>query len=226
MTQTRKSIQGGKCLMLGAFAIVVLAAVLAAAVQPLAAQQVQKKTFKLYPNPKFIACAGVQGGPTPSASVTVVRGSLADTLYISGKNFQPNLGFDLFTIQRSELLSNGQVDPNFTNFGQAWYQTDLQTDAYGNFNGNIKTILLDQIFGFDSDVNLAPTQALHVGIWFDDPNAAAACGFNVNNPTPFNGQHKAGPNVLISLPNATTDLGPLCTKPIKQGSIYVCNINQ
>src|SRR5260370_3150114 len=105
MTQVTKTIQGGRRLMLGALAI----AILTAAVQPLAAQ-VQKKTFKLYPNPKFIACAGVPGSPTPTVSVTVVRG-LADTLTISGKYFQPNLGFDLFTIQRSELLSNGQVDP-------------------------------------------------------------------------------------------------------------------
>jgi len=168
----------------------------------------------------------VQGGATPTATVTVVRGILADTLTISGKNFQPNLGFDLFTIQRSELLSNGQLDPNFTNFGQAWYQTDLQTDAYGNFTGTIQTILLDQIFGFDPDVSLAPTQALHVGIWFDNPSTAAACGFNPNNPTPFNGQHKAGPNVLISVPNGTTNLGPLCTAALKQNGTYVCNINQ
>ena len=221
MTQRRKTIRAGKCLVLGALAM----SLLAAAVQPSAAE-VQKKTFKLYPNPKFIACAGVQGGPTPTATVTVTRGALADTLTISGKNFQPNLGFDLFTIQRSELLSNGKPDPSFTNFGQAWYQTDLETDAYGNFSGTIQTILLDQIFGFDPDVSLPPTQALHVGIWFDDPNTAAACGFNPNNPTPFNGQHKAGPNALISIPNATTDLGPLCTAAIKQGSGYVCNINQ
>jgi|SRR5215831_3960242 len=221
MKQTTKTIRSGKCFVLSALGI----AILAAAAQPLAAE-VQKKTFNLHANPKFIACAGVQGGPTPTATVTVVRGALADTLTISGKNFQPNLGFDLFTIQRSELLSNGQLNPNFTNFGQAWYQTDLQTDAYGNFTGTIQTILLDQIFGFDPDVTLAPTQALHVGIWFDDPNTATACGFNPNNPTPFNGQHKAGPNVLISVPNATTDLGPLCTAPIKQGSTYVCNINQ
>jgi len=221
MTHVTKTINCSRRLLLGAVAI----AILAVAVQPVTAQ-VHKKTFKLYPNPKFIACAGAQGGPTPTALVTVVRGDLADTLTITGSNFQPNLGLDLFTIQRSELLSNGKVDPNFTNFGQAWYQTDLQTDAYGNFSATITTILLDQIFGFDPDANLPPTQALHVGIWFDDPNGAAACGFNASTPTPFNGQHKAGPNVLISVPNATTDLGPLCTAAIKQGNKYVCNINQ
>jgi hypothetical protein len=221
MKQTTKTIRSGKCLILSALAI----ALLAAAAQPLAAE-VQKKTFRLYPNPNFIACAGVQGGATPTATVTVVRGTLSDTLTISGKNFQPNLGFDLFTIQRSELLSNGQLDPNFTNFGQAWYQTDLKADAYGNVSATIQTILLDQIFGFDPDVSLAPTQALHVGFWFDNPSTAAPCGFNPNNPTPFNGQHKAGPNVLISVPNATTDLGPLCTAALKQNGTYVCNINQ
>jgi hypothetical protein len=155
-----------------------------------------------------------------------MRGRQNDTLYLSGSNFLPNKSFDLFTIQRTELLANAQTDPNFTNFGQAWYQTDLDTDAYGSFNGTIKTIILDQIFGFDPDANLVPTQALHVGFWFDNPNDAAACGFNVNKATPFNGQHLAGPNAMISLPDATTDLGPVCTVPILENGAYACNINK
>jgi len=222
MTYTRIALEAGKRLI----AVGILAAAgLIAAVQPTVAQ-VNRVAFKLYPNPKFSACLGVPGGPAPEATVSVVRGSLADTLYISGKNFQPNHGFDLFTIQRSKLLANGQLDPNFTNFGQAWYQTDLETDAYGNFKGSVKTILLDQIFGFDPEANLLPTQALHVGFWFDSPNDAAVCGFNVSKPTPFNGQHQAGPNAMISLPDATTGLGPLCTVPILQNGAYVCNINK
>jgi hypothetical protein len=217
MTYTRKTTYAGKCLMLLALAITILTA----AVKPQAAE-VHKETFKLHPNPAFASCFG--SGAT--ADVTVVRGNLADTLYIKGQNFQPNLGFDLFTIQRSELLSDGQVDPNFTNFGLAWYQTDLKADQYGNLNATIHTILLDQIFGFDPDTSLAPTNALHVGFWFDNPQDAVPCGFNANNPTPFNGQHIAGPNAMISVPNAKTNLGPLCTAPIKQGNTYVCNINQ
>ena len=209
---------GKRLIVVSMFAITTLFA----ALQP-AAAQVNKVTFKLYPNPKFSACLGEPGGPSPEATVTVTRGSLADTLNITGQNFLPNKGFDLFTIQRSELLSNGQLDPKFTTFGQAWYQTDLESDAYGNIKGTIKTILLDQIFGFDPDANLAPTQALHVGFWFDSPNDAASCGFT--GTTPFNGQHQAGPNAMISVPNATTDLGPLCTKPILQNGTYVCNIN-
>jgi len=118
-------------------------------------------------------------------------------------------------MQNSNLLADGQVNPYFTNFGFAWYQSDLTADSNGN-----------QIVGFDPAVNLVPTNTFHVGFWFDDPNAAAACGFNASKPTPFNGQHQAGPNTMISLLNKTTDLGALCTGPIRQGNVYVCNINQ
>jgi hypothetical protein len=115
MTNART--QANKCLILLALAV----AFLTGAVLPLQAK-VNKETFKLYPNPPFASCFG----STATAEVTVVRGSLADTLYIKGQNFQPNLGFDLFTTQRTELLSDGQVDLNFTNFGLAWYQTDME----------------------------------------------------------------------------------------------------
>jgi hypothetical protein len=86
----------------------------------------------------------------------------------------------------------------------------------------IKTILLDQIFGFDPASNLAPTHTFHVGIWFNNPEDAAACGFDPKKPTPCNGEQNAGPNAMISLPSATTKLGPLCTGPRKQGSTFVC----
>src|SRR5215831_14350206 len=135
MTNLRKILQHSKHLMLVGSVVASLSAA-----APLNAQ-VQKRAFQLRPSPTFIACAGVQGGPNPTATVTVTRGELADTLTITGQNFQPNLDFDLFTIQRSNLLSNGQIDPNFTNFGQAWYQTDVESDSYGNISANIKTIL-------------------------------------------------------------------------------------
>jgi len=40
-----------------------------------------------------------------------------------------------------------------------------------------------------------------------------ACGFDPTKPTPFNGEHQAGPLAMITVPDATTGLGPLCTKP-------------
>jgi hypothetical protein len=184
------------------------------AANPILAQspEVDKITFSLTPQAKFLSCLGVQGGPTPSATVTVRRGKLHDTLTLKASNLKPNLGFDLFTIQNTNLLANGQPDPNFQNFGLAWYQTDLQANSEGEAQVTINTILLDQIFGFDPAASLLPTQTFHVGFWFNNPQDAVACGFDSTHPTPFNGEHDAGPNAMISLPNATTNLGPLCTK--------------
>jgi hypothetical protein len=199
----------------------VLAIGVAVAAQP-ASAEVKKITFNLTPQSKVINCLGVEGGPTPTATVTVVRGALHDTLTLKASNIKPKLGFDLFTIQNTNLLANGQPDPSFVNFGLAWYQTDVQANGEGEAQVTINTILLDQIFGFDPASDLLPTHTFHVGFWFNNPEDAAACGFDPTHPTPFNGEQDAGPNAMISLPDATTNLGPLCTKPVLQGSTYVC----
>lgn len=188
-----------------------------------ASAQVPEIVFDLVPQPKFINCLGEPYGETPTAQVIVQRGELNDVLILRAQHLRPNLGFDLFTIQNTNLLTNGQPDPNFKNFGLAWYQTDVQADSEGNAEVAIKTILLDQIFGFDPASALAPTHTFHVGFWFDKPGDAAACGFDPSKPTPFNGEQNAGPNAMISVPNSVTHLGPLCTGPRKQGSTFVCS---
>lgn len=204
-----------------AFAFAVIS--LMASVTPTFAKNIKQITFDLTPQPKFAACLGVEGGPTPTATVTVKRGGLHDTLILSAQNLKPHLGFDLFTIQNTNLLANGQSDPNFVNFGLAWYQTDVQANAKGEANVTIQTILLDQIFGFDPAANLPPTHTFHVGFWFTNPEDAAACGFNPGSPTPFNGEQNAGPNAMISLPDAETNLGPLCTSPNTGTNPATCN---
>src|SRR5215467_662280 len=188
--------------------------------------EVNSKSFLLHVNPKFASCLGVSGKPAPIAGAKVVRGKLNDTLTISGKNFKPGLAFDMFTVERSNLLSDGTPDPNFTNFGMAWYQSDLQVNSNGQFSATIRTILLDQIFGFDPDQsNPNPINTFHVGFWFNDPNDANTdgCTFDITKPTPFNGEHKAGPVAFISTPNATTQLGPLCTNPNTSTTPPSCN---
>lgn len=195
------------------------------AISAAAQKDVKQIEFDLHVNPKFQSCIGVEGGPAPTAHVTVKRGKLSDTLTIEGSNIKPKLAFDMFTVQRSNLLSNGSPDPNFTTFGLAWYQSDLQASAQGTFKASIKTILLDQIFGFNPDVSLTPTQTLHVGFWFNNPNDANedGCTFDVSHPTPFNGEHAAGPVAMISLPDANTNLGPLCTNPNTETQPPTCN---
>jgi hypothetical protein len=138
---------------------------------------------------------------------------LSDQLKISVSGLKPNLAFDLFTVQRSNLDATGKLVPNFTNFGLASFQSRLHAGPLGLASATIQTILIDHIFGFDPDVKLAPTNTFHVGFWFDDPNDAAPCGFDVTKPTPFNGEHIAGPTAMISVPNAKTGLGPLCLTP-------------
>jgi hypothetical protein len=200
----------------------ILATAAAGLLSSVAAAEVNEIEFDLHVNPKFASCIGVSGGPAPTAHVTVKRGKLADTLKIEADNIKPHLAFDMFTVQRSSLLADGTADPNFTNFGMAWYQSDLEANGKGHFSATIKTILLDQIFGFDPDVSLTPTNTFHVGFWFNDPNDANVngCTFDVTHPTPFNGEHKAGPVAMISVPDKDTDLGPLCTDPNKNGT---CN---
>jgi hypothetical protein len=56
-----------------------------------------------------------------------------------------------------------------------------------------------------------PVNTFHIGFWFNNPANAKACGFT--GTTPFNGAHNAGPAAMISVPDATTGLGPLCLNP-------------
>jgi hypothetical protein len=173
-------------------------------------------TFHFAPNPKFVKCvAQYPDDPSrqPDVQATVVRGELNDGMFLKGKYIKPGLAFDLFTVQNDSLGPDGAPVAGFTNFGLAWYQSDLQARSNGSMKMELRTILLDQIFGFDPAVALPPTGTFEVGFWFNDPNDAAACGFDVTAPTPFNGEHKAGPLAMITLPDATTGLGPLCTKP-------------
>ena len=173
----------------------------------------QSKTFQLFPNPKFLNCFAASTSKPPTATVVVTPGNLNDTLTLSVKGLKPNLSFDMFTVQNSSLNSDGTVDTSFTNFGLAWYQSDVQANGSGTAHVTIHTILVDQIFGFDAGTALAPTHTFHVGFWFNDPNDATACGFDASNPTPFNGEQDAGPLAMISVPDATTGLGPLCLHP-------------
>lgn len=193
-----------------------------------ASAQVNQVRFNLKASPKTLACLAqypTDPNRPPTATVLVSRGNLNDTLQLTGKWIKPNLKFDLFTVERSNLLSDGTVDPAFTNFGFAWYQSDVQASSTGTLSTvTLKTILLDQIFGFDPDLsNPDPVNTFHVGFWFNNPNDAAACGFNVANPTPFNGEHKAGPVAMISVPDASTNLGPLCTNPDLNTDPVSCN---
>lgn len=180
------------------------------------AQEGDAVRFDLHPDPRVQRCmAQFPDDPqrAPSVEVTVVRGAQNDTLSLRGRNIKPGLGFDVFTVEHTPLAADGSPDLGFRGFGLATYQSDLQADHEGRVRATVRTILLDENFSFDPAVTLPPTGTFNVGFWFDDPTAAVDCNFDPARPTPFNGQHKAGPLAMISTPDATTGLGPLCTKP-------------
>lgn len=185
-------------------------------------------TFDLIPNPAVIDCLRANSSEEPRAKATVIRGKLNDTLILDLDGIKPGLAFDLFTVQHSPFFADGSKDSSFNgSFGLAWYQSDIEVGKHtDDGHVRIKTILLDQIFGFDPDVKLPPTNTFHVGFWFNNPQDAAAlptCHFDPTKPTPFNGEHNAGPFAMISGSDLTTKLGPLCTDPNNSTTPTSCN---
>ena len=75
------------------------------------AQKPDHATFKLYPNPalpKILDCLS-ENGEAPRAVVEVKRGDLNDTAIIRVRGLKPDLDFDVFTVQRSPLSSDGRL---------------------------------------------------------------------------------------------------------------------
>jgi hypothetical protein len=207
------------------FAGIAAAAVVGSAATAAAAaattSKVASTTFEMFPQASLVNCLTPSPhAPAPQVRVTVDRGDLNDTATVRLRGFKPGLGFDLFTIQHSPQTSTGAADPN-PSVGLAWYQTDLQVGRDGTGHARVRTVLLDQIFGVDKDVALAPTNTFHMGFWFNNPTDAAQCGFTGS--TPFNGEHHAGPLAFVTRPDATTHLGPLCTDPTSVGGTVSCN---
>ena len=122
-------------------------------------------SFDLVPNPQFVNCLRRSSYEEPRARATVIRGKLNDTLILDLDGIKPGLAFDLFTVERSSLLGEGVPDPAFKgSFGLAWYQSDIEIGKHtDDGHVRIKTILLDQIFGFDPEVGLKPTNTFHLG---------------------------------------------------------------
>jgi hypothetical protein len=180
--------------------------------------------FELRPASEAIIPCVAAPGKTPKVKVTIKRGDRNDQMSVKLEGFKPGIKFDLFTVQNSLFQADGGRDANFKGFGLSWYQTDLEPGVT-----SVRTILLDQIFGFVQTVPqsaspLQPTRTFHVGFWFNNPDDAIAC--NPNNQrivTPFNGELQAGPLAFISVPDPYTNLGPLCTKPNTSTSPATCD---
>jgi hypothetical protein len=180
--------------------------------------------FGLRPNPKFMqSLAQYPDDPMrrPSARALILRGSLDDELFIVGKYIKPNIRLEVFTVEHSQLLPDGAIDPSFSHFGLAWYQGHLEANENGVLSANIRAVLLDQFFALDARVRLAPAGTFHIGFWFSDPADVGESGPTVSPPIPM-GSKRGGPLAMISVPLAATGLGPLCTHPSTWVSLANC----
>src|SRR5689334_8868686 len=142
--------------------------------------------FGLRPNPRFLKClAQYPDDPTrrPSVRGAILRGSLDDELFLVGKNIKPNLRLELFTVEHTQLLPDGAVDPTFRHFGLAWYHSVIEASESGILSVNIRAVLLDQCLGFDAKIRPAPhapAGTFHIGLWFSDPADIARHAGGVN----------------------------------------------
>ena len=143
----------------------------------------------------------------PNATGTVVDHSFGNTenLEVVVAGLAPNTDFDFFIIQV----------PNAP-FGAAWYMGDISTDANGTGVGNFVGRFSSETFIISpgavpapnefpdppavvpeatAGVQTNPVQMYHLGLWFDSAADAAKAGCPAT-PTPFNGEHNAGIQVL------------------------------
>ena len=178
--------------------------------------------FGLRPNPKLLPyLAQYPNDPTrrPAVRGAIVRGSLDDELFLVGRYIKPNLQLELFTVEHSQLLADGAIDPSFRHFGLAWYHSVLEANESGVLSANVRAIFLDQVFGFDAKIRPAQTGTFHIGLWFKDRADVSHDEVRAGEPPPLDDAQRGGPLAMISVPVAATGLGPLCTYPSERSTL-------
>jgi hypothetical protein len=135
--------------------------------------------------------------------VTIVKGSLNDTMTVTVRGLPKNTGFDLFVLQQPEKP-----------FGVAWYQTDVETGRHGTGTAVVRGIFNKETFSVSvgGTVTFPPTHQYHLGLWFNSPTKSfdLGCDGVATSPvvTPFNGEQHAGVQVL-NTSNFPDGAGPL-----------------
>lgn len=160
------------------------------------AHAVEETSFRL------VRTAGLPAKCAPNATARAHLETLgfAERLVITVSGFRPGTPLVLFALQV----------PNAP-FGVGWYLSDLAIGGDGKVTRRLVTRLNNETFavavgsaiaprphdGRDGNTNpeFAPVHTFHLGIWFDSVEAGAANGC-VGGPTPFNGDHTAGIQVL------------------------------
>ncbi len=149
--------------------------------------------------------------PRAAGRVSVTETTNGQNMHVEVFGLPRHTGFDFFLTQVPKAP-----------FGMAWYQGDIETDGNGNGVGDFTGIFSREtfivapgvapapvIFPTDAASNPAtpPVHTHHLGLWFNSPADAGRAGC-ATTTTPFNGEHKAGIQVLNTA-NFGDRTGPL-----------------
>jgi hypothetical protein len=149
--------------------------------------------------------------PNARGHVTITDVGPVQRMHVEVAGLPANKEFSLFLIQVPK-----------TPFGLVWYQGDVVTNANGDGAANFRGIFSKETFINGPGVAAAPAvfpdnavtnpltapiQIYHVGLWFADFNDAQTAGCPAN-PTPFDGDHVGGTQVL-NTSSFADDQGPL-----------------
>lgn len=167
-------------------------------------------SFLMKPSPGVATCM-----PYAKGYVTVSSLGAVENMHVEVKGLPPHTGFEFFVIQV----------PNAP-FGLSWYQGDIETDANGVGVGDFVGRFNEETFIVapgsdvapwvhktspfpDATTNPAtgPIHTYHLGLWFNSAVDAGNAGCP-NTVTPFNGEHRAGIQVLNTA-QYPKDKGPL-----------------
>jgi hypothetical protein len=167
-------------------------------------------SFAMRPSPGAATCL-----PNAKGYVTVSSLGAVENMHVEVRGLPPHTDFDFFVIQV----------PNAP-FGLSWYQGDIETDANGVGVGDFVGRFNEETFIVAPGSDIAPwvhktgpfpdatknpptgpVHTYHLGLWFNSAVDAGNAGCP-NTVTPFNGEHKAGIQVLNTA-QFPKDKGPL-----------------
>jgi hypothetical protein len=189
------------------FAATALALAFAVAAPQASAANGDSNVFNL----KVSAGAATCLSSKASGRVTISDLGEVQNMHVELSNMPANVEFATFILQV----------PNKP-FGLAWYQGDIRTNSKGKGVGDFTGIFTKETFVLAPGVASAPVvfpdnaasnpatppvQLYHMGIWFADTTDAGNAGC-ATTPTPFDGDHQAGIQVL-NTSNFADGQGPL-----------------
>jgi hypothetical protein len=137
--------------------------------------------------------------PNAQGQVTVRQAGANQRMQVRVNGLPPHTEFALFVLQTP-------TGP----FGMSWYQGDIVTDGTGSGSQQFFGIFSNELFvfapatrnapqtdPFDALTNpvTAPVHTYHLGLWFSNTTDASNAGCPAT-PTPFEGNHQAGIQVL------------------------------